>query len=83
MMDWMQGFGSLFDSDKILNGKGLTEQIQFWLDEEEEKVKALREQINSSIENAEKILGKEKKYLEKVYSFHLKLSMIFLISSSK
>jgi len=56
MMDWMQGFGSRFDSDEILNGKELTEQKQIWLDEEEEKVKALREQINSSIENAEKIL---------------------------
>ncbi len=32
---------------------------QIWLDKEEEKVKALREQINSSIENAKKILGKE------------------------
>ncbi len=53
MMDWMQDFGSRFDSDEILNGK------EIWLDEEEEKVKALREQINSSIENAEKILGKE------------------------
>ena len=60
MMDWMQGFGSRFDSDEILNGKALSEQKQIWLDEEEEKVKALREQINSSIENAEKILGKEK-----------------------
>ena len=54
MMDWMQSFGSRFDSDEKLN-----EQKQIWLDEEEEKVKALREQINSSIENAEKILGKE------------------------
>ncbi len=57
MMDWMQGFGNRFDSDEILNGKELTEQKQIWLDEEEEKVKALREQIYSSIENAEKILG--------------------------
>ncbi len=56
MMDWMQGFSSRFDPDEILNGKELTEQKQIWLDEEEEKVKALREQINSSIENAEKIL---------------------------
>ncbi len=59
MMDWMQGFGNRFDSDEILNGKALTEQKQIWLDEEEEKVKALREQIYSSIENAERILGKE------------------------
>lgn len=57
MMDWMRGFGDRFDSDEILNGKALTEQKQMWLDEEEEKVKALREQINSSIEKAEKLLG--------------------------
>ncbi len=31
MMDWMQDFGSRFDSDEILNGK------EIWLDEEEEK----------------------------------------------
>jgi hypothetical protein len=29
-MDWMQGFGSRFDSDEILNGKELTEQKQIW-----------------------------------------------------
>jgi hypothetical protein len=59
MMDWMKGFGNRFESDEILNGKELTEQKQIWLDEEEEKVKVLRKQINSSIENAQKILGKE------------------------
>lgn len=59
MMDWMQGFGERFDSDEILNGKELTPQKQQWLDEEEEKVKALREQINSSIERAEALLEKE------------------------
>ena len=32
MMDWIQGFGSRFDSDEILNGKELTEQKQIWLD---------------------------------------------------
>ena len=26
MMDWMQGFGSRFDSDEILNGKELIEK---------------------------------------------------------
>lgn len=58
MMDWMRGFGDRFDSDEILNGKELTPQKQKWLDEEEEKVKAMREQINSSIERAEALLGK-------------------------
>jgi len=56
MMDWMKGFGDRFDSDEILNGKELTEQKQQWLTEEEEKVKALREEINSSITNAENLL---------------------------
>jgi hypothetical protein len=60
MMDWMQGFGDRFDSDEILNGKELTAEKKEWLIEEEEKVKALKDQINSSIENAEKILeGKD------------------------
>lgn len=60
MMDWMQNFGNRFDPDEILNGKQLSEQKQQWLDEEEEKVKALREEINSSIANAKELLGKEK-----------------------
>ena len=59
MMDWMKGFGERFDSDEILNGKALTSQKQEWLNEEEEKVKALRLQINSSIENAEELLTNE------------------------
>ncbi len=67
MMDWMQGFGNRFDSDEILNGKELSEQKQIWLDEEEEKVKALREQIYSSIENAEKILELNKELKTKSY----------------
>ncbi|MDC6365398.1 MULTISPECIES: hypothetical protein [Flavobacteriaceae] len=59
MMDWMMNFGDRFDSDEILNGKALTEEKQQWLNEEEEKVKALREEINSSVEKAETLLGKE------------------------
>ena len=57
MMDWMQGFGDRFDSDEILNGKELTAEKQQWLKEEEEKVNKLKEQINTSIENAEKLLS--------------------------
>ena len=56
MMDWMRGFGDRFDSDEILNGKELTDQKKIWLDEEEEKVKALREQIYNSIEQARQLL---------------------------
>nr|WP_299387032.1 hypothetical protein [Allomuricauda sp.] len=58
MMDWMKGFGDRFDPDEILNGKELTPQKQQWLDEEEAKVKVLKEQINSSIQKAEELLGK-------------------------
>ena len=57
MMHWMQGFGDRFDSDEILNGKALSPQKKEWLNEEEEKVNALKDQINSSIENAEALLN--------------------------
>jgi len=57
MMDWMKGFGNRFDSDEILNGKELTEEKQKWLDEEEEKVNALKVQINESIDKAQKLLN--------------------------
>lgn len=56
MMDWMQGFGNRFDSDEILEGKALSPEKQQWLDEEESKIKAVREQINSSIQRAESLL---------------------------
>ncbi|MEO9891474.1 hypothetical protein [Aurantibacter sp.] len=59
MMDWMKGFGDRFDSDEILNGKALTEEKQKWLNEEEEKVNAVKEKINMSIANAEKLLANE------------------------
>ncbi|MEM8999410.1 MAG: hypothetical protein AAGB24_04030 [Bacteroidota bacterium] len=59
MMDWMRDFGERFDSDEILNGKELPPQKQEWLAEEEEKVKNLKEQINSSIQRAEELLQAE------------------------
>nr|WP_299342227.1 hypothetical protein [Allomuricauda sp.] len=59
MMDWMRNFGDRFDSEEILDGKELTEQKQIWLDEEEVKVKALRDQINQSLEKAEALLKEE------------------------
>ena len=58
MMDWMKGFGDRFDSEEILEGKPLTEEKQQWLLEEEEKVKAMRDQVNSSIEQAKALLDK-------------------------
>ncbi|MEM9078722.1 MAG: hypothetical protein AAGC43_16900 [Bacteroidota bacterium] len=57
MMDWMKNFGDRFDSDEILEGKTLTSQKKEWLKEEEIKVKALKEQINSSIAKAEALLA--------------------------
>jgi len=57
MMDWMMSFGDRFNSDEILNGKELTAQKQEWLIEEEEKVKALREEVYSSLKRAEKLLN--------------------------
>ncbi len=59
MMDWMKGFGDRFDSDEILKGKALTEEKQKWLDEEEVKVKEMRDKVNSSIAEAKKLLGLE------------------------
>ena len=56
MMDWMQDFGNRFDSEEIMEGKALTAEKQKWLNEEEEKVKNVKEQINSSIEKAEALL---------------------------
>tara|TARA_R110002051_G_C8538233_1_gene470699 strand:- start:52 stop:471 length:420 start_codon:yes stop_codon:yes gene_type:complete len=56
MMAWMKSFGDRFDGDEILKGKALTEEKQKWLDEEEAKVKALKNQINSSIKQAEALL---------------------------
>jgi len=52
----MKGFGNRFDSDEIMKGKALTEEKQKWLEEEDTKVKVLREHINSSIEKAENLL---------------------------
>lgn len=56
MMDWMKDFGERFDSDEILKGKALTNEKQKYLDEEEAKIKALRDKMNSSIKNAEDLL---------------------------
>jgi len=56
MMDWMKTFGERFDSDEILKGKALSDEKQMHLDEEEIKVKALRDKINSSIKNAQELL---------------------------
>ena len=57
MMDWMKGFGERFDYEEIMNGKELTTEKKGWLKEEEVKVNELREKINTSIANAERVLA--------------------------
>lgn len=59
MMDWMRDFGERFDYEEIVKGKELSAEKKEWLIEEEVKVKALRQQINSAITNAETVLGKD------------------------
>ena len=59
MMDWMKDFGDRFNHEEILNGKELSEEKQQWLDEEEEKVKVVKEKINGSIERAQALLTKD------------------------
>ncbi len=57
MMKWMQDFGKRFDYEEIMNGKELNAEKQGWLNEEEIKVNELREKINTSIANAERVLA--------------------------
>lgn len=59
MMDWMKDFGDRFNYEEIINGKELSEEKKQWLDEEEEKVKVVKEKINGSIERAEALLAKD------------------------
>lgn len=57
MMKWMQDFGDQFDSDEIMNGKELTEQKKLLLNVEEENIKVVKKQIETSIANAEALLN--------------------------
>lgn len=56
MMSWMQGFGERFTADEMMKGKTLSEEKMIWLLEEEKKIEAVREKVNSSIEQAKKVL---------------------------
>jgi hypothetical protein len=60
MMKWMQDFGIKFDPDEILNGKKLSDQKLKWLNEEEQRIKALQEEVNKSLEQAEALLANKK-----------------------
>jgi hypothetical protein len=57
MMDWMQNFGMRFEPDEIMNGRKLSAEKQQWLSEELSSVKALRDKVHMSIENARKVLS--------------------------
>jgi len=57
MMDWMKGFGDRFEPSEIVNGAALSAEKQKFLDEEELKIKAVRNKINSSIKNAQELLN--------------------------
>lgn len=56
MMTWMTGFGERFEADEMMRGKALGEQKQKWLLEEEQKVAALKEEIELSIAQAEALV---------------------------
>ena len=56
MFDWMKGFTDRFDREEITNKKALSAEKQKFLDEEEVKVNALRDQMNTSIKNAKALL---------------------------
>lgn len=56
MSDWMQGFGSRFDAEEMYQAKPLTDQKKVWLDQEEVKFFAMKDQLQSSIEEAELLL---------------------------
>jgi hypothetical protein len=59
MMDWMKGFGDRFDYEEIMEGKKLDDQKIEWLKEEDLKVRAMRDQVNQSLEAAERLLSEE------------------------
>ena len=60
MMMWMHDFGKDFNTDEVMRGKTLSEEKKKLLDIQEEKVSALKVQIDSSIENAKVVLNKSK-----------------------
>jgi len=59
MMTWMIDFGKRFDYEESMKGKALSDQKKIWLNEEEEKVKVMRDKVVNSIKNAELLLDNE------------------------
>ncbi len=58
MMSWMNNFGKSFDKYEVSGKKALTKEKQQMLNEEEIKLKALDEIINTSMVNVKKLLAK-------------------------
>lgn len=57
MMDWMQDFMAHFDHKEINKGKALTAEKQALLNADEKTMIEVKKMMETSIENAEKLLG--------------------------
>ena len=57
MADWMQGFGEKFTADEMYKGATLTDEKKQLLSEEETKVIALGEKIDTSLSNAKVVIS--------------------------
>ncbi len=56
MMNWMQDFMDHFDQEEISKGKVLSKEKQALLDEDEQKMIAVKNKMEASIANAQKLL---------------------------
>jgi hypothetical protein len=56
MMTWMKDFSLVFTTEEIMDGSELSDQKKELLNQEEEKVKIVREKINGSLEKAKSFL---------------------------
>jgi len=56
MMTWMKDFSLVFTTEEIMDGSELSDQKKELLNQEEEKVKIVREEINGSLEKAKSFL---------------------------
>ena len=59
MMEWMQRFSERFSSEEIMNGKALTPEKKRWLKEEQQKIEALKQNVEVNISEAEALLREQ------------------------
>ena len=57
MMTWMKDFSQGFTTEEIMEGAKLSDQKKELLNQEEEKVRIVREKINGSLEKAKSFLN--------------------------